>query len=69
MQRIVGADYVLLDMISMLFAVAYVEHNEHVIGCNSRWIMIMTVKVSTLAALLEKGEGRSLSKEGIKPAD
>ena len=63
---IVGADCVLLDMIGMLYAIAHVEHSEHVIGCNSQWTAICTVKVSTLATLLEKGEGRSLSKEGIK---
>jgi hypothetical protein len=66
---IVSTHYVLPDMVSMLYAIAYVEHSEHVIGCNSQCIAIFTVKVSTLATLLEKGEGRSLSKEGIKLAD
>lgn len=65
---IIRIDYVLLDMISMLYAITYVEHSEHVIGCNSQCIAIFPVKVSTLATLLEKGEGRSLSKEGIKLA-
>jgi len=51
---IVDGDYVLLDMISMLYTIAYVEHSEHIIGCNSQWIAIVTVNVSTLTALLEK---------------